>query len=140
MGTLMHRMRAAQRCFTDGEVRTVARQLFAALQYLRKLGVLHRDIKPDNILLKDGTVKLADFGSARFVDRPGRMSTYVGTRWYRAPEMLLGSTDYGYPSDIWAVGAVLGEMYAMEPVFIGSSVDDQLYRIFSVRGKCRGRR
>ncbi|KAI0565887.1 Serine/threonine protein kinase [Gracilaria domingensis] len=103
---------------------------------------LHRDIKPENILLDSGSgdgmkVKLADLGLSKRLsptnNRPH--TTYVATRWYRSPEILLHMSNYGYPSDMWAIGAVMAEMIRLgDPLFPGSNEDEQLARIMALRG------
>ncbi|XP_067671189.1 cyclin-dependent kinase-like 2 isoform X2 [Haliotis asinina] len=107
-----------------------------ALREVRMLKIIHRDIKPENILVsKSGVVKLCDFGFARTLAQPGETYTdYVATRWYRAPELLVGDTKYGRAVDIWAIGCLLAEMLTGEPLFPGDSDIDQLYHIV----KCFG--
>lgn len=97
---------------------------------------MHRDIKPENILISpNGVVKLCDFGFARFVNSPNESCTdYVATRWYRAPELLVGDPRYGRPIDIWAVGCLYAEMVVGNPLFPGDSDVDQLYRITKILG------
>uniref|UniRef100_UPI003AAE9088 cyclin-dependent kinase-like 2 n=1 Tax=Centroberyx gerrardi TaxID=166262 RepID=UPI003AAE9088 len=95
--------------------------------------IIHRDIKPENILVSQGgVVKLCDFGFARTMATPGEggaYTDYVATRWYRAPELLVGDTKYGKPVDVWAVGCLLVEMLTGQPLFPGDSDLDQLYHI-----------
>ena len=69
--------------------------------------IIHRDIKPENILVsKLGVIKLCDFGFARMISPGENYTDYVATRWYRAPELLVGDTQYGPPVDVWAIGEI----------------------------------
>lgn len=93
-------------------------------------------MKPENVLVsKLGVVKLCDFGFARMVAGPGETYTdYVATRWYRAPELLVGDTLYGREVDVWAVGCLMAEMMTGNPLFAGDSDIDQLFLITKALG------
>lgn len=96
---------------------------------------MHRDLKPENLLINDqGAVKLADFGLAREIRSRPPLTEYVSTRWYRAPELLIGSISYNSPVDIFAMGCILAEMYLFRPLFPGNSEADQLMKICSTLG------
>ena len=90
---------------------------------------IHRDIKPENLLISaDHKLKLCDFGFARSMpNRPNVLTDYVATRWYRAPELLLSSTNYGKSVDVWAIACIMGEITDGQPLFPGESDIDQLY-------------
>mmetsp|Transcript_13776 Transcript_13776/g.27476 ORF Transcript_13776/g.27476 Transcript_13776/m.27476 type:complete len:366 (+) Transcript_13776:24-1121(+) len=117
-------------------------QVLKALKYMHSGELLHRDIKPSNLLLNsDCHVKLCDFGLCRSVSTEAQgngpspvLTDYVATRWYRAPEILLGSTKYTKGVDIWSVGCIMGEMIKDRPVFPGSSTMNQLEKIITVTG------
>lgn len=106
------------------------------LEYLHKNFILHRDLKPNNLLLdKNNILKIADFGLARTFGSPSRCYTHqVVTRWYRAPELLFGARMYGAGVDIWAVGCILAELFKREPLFPGESDLDTLDKIITVLG------
>lgn len=106
------------------------------LEYLHKNWILHRDLKPNNLLIdKNNILKIADFGLARTFGSPSRVYSHqVVTRWYRAPELLFGSRMYGTGVDIWAVGCILAELFRREPLFPGDSDLDTLTRIISFLG------
>ncbi|GAQ88963.1 Serine Threonine protein kinase [Klebsormidium nitens] len=113
-------------------VRKLIFQLVTAIAWCHQHEIIHRDIKPENLLIDPGTegqgpiLKLCDFGFARTLPHKGAALTdYVATRWYRAPELLLGSTDYGKEVDQWAVGCMMGELVDGQPVFPGESDIDQ---------------
>ncbi|CAE7241693.1 erkB [Symbiodinium sp. KB8] len=116
-------------------------QLLRSLLFMHSAGLLHRDIKPSNLLLNsDCHVRVCDFGLCRSIagvesSSSAMLTDYVATRWYRAPEILLGSTKYGAGVDMWAVGCILGEMVNGKPVFPGSSTMNQLDRILEVTGR-----
>ncbi|KAM9827388.1 uncharacterized protein ACB057_017777 [Neosynchiropus ocellatus] len=108
-------------------------QILRATAFCHQQNVIHRDIKPENILISHGgVVKLCDFGFARTVASPaegGAYTDYVATRWYRAPELLVGDTKYGKPVDVWALGCLLMEMLTGQPLFPGDSDLDQIHHI-----------
>ncbi|GJQ78377.1 hypothetical protein Trydic_g22203 [Trypoxylus dichotomus] len=105
-------------------------QTIQAVGYCHQHGCIHRDIKPENILLTgSGVVKLCDFGFARMLSPGENYTDYVATRWYRAPELLVGDTQYGTPVDVWAIGCVMAELIKGEALWPGKSDVDQLYLI-----------
>jgi len=122
-------------------------QTLKALKYMHSAQLLHRDMKPSNLLLNsDCLMKVADFGLARSLrerddeglggDQPDPviLTDYVATRWYRAPEILLGATNYGFGVDMWSVGCILGEMLHGKPIFPGQSTMNQLEKIMEITG------
>mmetsp|Transcript_48557 Transcript_48557/g.128414 ORF Transcript_48557/g.128414 Transcript_48557/m.128414 type:complete len:800 (-) Transcript_48557:285-2684(-) len=113
-------------------------QLVKAIEFCHRHDVIHRDIKPENLLLSmaDKTLKLCDFGFARALPtREQPLTDYVATRWYRAPELLLGSTRYTTAVDTWAIGCIMGEIADGHPLFPGESEIDQLFIIQKVLGR-----
>ncbi|KAF9414755.1 Cyclin-dependent kinase catalytic subunit [Podila epigama] len=99
------------------------------------MGVMHRDLKPQNLLIAKGHLKIADFGLSRSYDMPLQPRTKeVITLWYRAPELLLGSPLYSHASDMWSAGCVFAELINGAPFFPGSSELTELYLIFQILG------
>jgi serine/threonine protein kinase len=97
-------------------------QIAKGLLFLHSGNVLHRDMKPSNVLVnQDCSVKVADYGISKVIKTKERMlmTDYVATRWYRPPEVLLGSPIYGKPVDIWGLGCILVELYIQKPLFPG---------------------
>lgn len=103
-------------------------QLICGVHYLHSMNVVHRDLKPQNILVtKDGVLKIADFGLSRSLEiRVPPYSSEVVTLWYRSPELLMGSTSYKFYVDIWSLGCIIYEMITLEPLFPGESKENQL--------------
>ncbi|GLD93284.1 hypothetical protein PINS_up001876 [Pythium insidiosum] len=124
-------------------VRQYVFQLCCAIHHCHTNGVIHRDIKPENLLVNvsngDLSLRLCDFGFARSLASSAgavahELTEYVATRWYRAPELLLGDTKYTKSVDIWAIGCIMGELVEGQPVFAGESEIDQLYVIQKTLG------
>lgn len=111
-------------------------QLFRSLAYIHSLGICHRDIKPQNLLLdpETGVLKLCDFGSAKLLIKGEPNVSYICSRYYRAPELIFGATDYTTMIDVWSAGCVLAELLLGQPIFPGDSGVDQLVEIIKVLG------
>ncbi|XP_069079236.1 cyclin-dependent kinase 7 isoform X1 [Pleurodeles waltl] len=121
---------------TPAHIKSYMLMTLQGLEYLHHLWILHRDLKPNNLLLdENGVLKLADFGLAKSFGSPNRAYTHqVVTRWYRAPELLFGAKMYGVGVDMWAVGCILAELLLRVPFLPGDSDLDQLTRIFETLG------
>ncbi|KAF8565150.1 hypothetical protein P879_10524 [Paragonimus westermani] len=121
--------------FPEESIRNIIWQVLDGLSFMHKQGFFHRDMKPENLLCNGpDTVKLADFGLAREIRSQPPYTDYVSTRWYRAPEVLLRSTSYNSPIDLFAVGCIMAELYTFRPLFPGSSEIDMIFKICSVLG------
>lgn len=117
-------------------VKLYAYQAFRALAYIHALGICHRDIKPQNLLVYPDKhiLKVCDFGSAKRLKQGEVNVSYICSRYYRAPELIFGSTEYGQSIDVWSVGCVIAELLLGQPLFPGDSGVDQLVEIIKVLG------
>lgn len=121
---------------SPADIKSYMQMTLKGLLYCHKKWVLHRDMKPNNLLIgADGQLKLADFGLARIFGSPDRKFTHqVFARWYRAPELLFGAKQYGSGVDVWAAACIFAELLLRRPFLQGSSDIDQLGKIFAAFG------
>ena len=120
---------------TESEIKDIIYQTLLGLSHMHKYGFFHRDMKPENLLINDKIVKIADFGLAREIRSIPPYTEYVSTRYYRAPECILKSNNYNSPVDIWAVGCIMAEMYLHpKPLFYGQNEKEVLNKICSILG------
>ncbi|KAL2217577.1 cell division control protein 2 [Thermoascus aurantiacus ATCC 26904] len=120
----------------EAMVKKFMAQLVEGVRYCHSHRILHRDLKPQNLLIdREGNLKLADFGLARAFGVPLRTYTHeVVTLWYRSPEILLGGRQYSTGVDMWSVGAIFAEMCTRKPLFPGDSEIDEIFKIFRLLG------
>lgn len=159
-GNLYQLMKARDhKCLDNSSVRSILFQIMQGLEHIHSHHFFHRDIKPENILVSTSalhessssfrrysslvtppstpptyTIKLADFGLARETHSKLPYTTYVSTRWYRAPEVLLRAGEYSAPVDIWAVGTMAVEVATLKPLFPGGNEVDQVWRVCEIMG------
>ena len=118
------------------DLKIYAYQMFHALNYLNSIGICHRDIKPQNILIneKDKLIKICDFGSAKKLRKGESNVSYICSRYYRAPELIFNASEYTNGIDMWSVCCVLCEMILGKPFFPGENSTDQLVEIIKILG------
>jgi len=140
METTLSRVIRSDQPLTEKHKQYFTYQLLRGLKYMHDAGVWHRDLKPENILVNgsDCRLKITDFGLARGVSKDAnvdaKLTEYVVTRWYRAPEVICSSRQYDEKVDLWSVGCIMAEFYYRKPLFRGSNHIDQITLIFSYRG------
>jgi protein kinase len=116
------------------QIRNIMFQTLQGIHYVHRKNLFHRDLKPENLLESQGTVKIADFGLAKNLNDPHPFTDYVSTRWYRAPEIILGAKDYDASIDIFAIGCIFAELIMKIPLFPGRNEVDQFQKIITVLG------
>jgi mitogen-activated protein kinase 7 len=135
----MHQIIRSQQPLTDAHFQYFLYQILRGLKYIHSANVLHRDLKPGNLLVNaDCELKICDFGLARgFSNAPDHtafMTEYVATRWYRAPEIMLSFQNYTKAIDIWSVGCIFAEMLGGKVLFPGKDYVHQLNLILNILG------
>ncbi|XP_047122580.1 mitogen-activated protein kinase 14 isoform X1 [Hydra vulgaris] len=119
---------------TDDHVQFLIYQILRGLKYIHSAGIIHRDLKPGNIGVNENNdLKILDFGLARICE--DSMTSYVATRWYRAPEIILNRTQYNSQADIWSVGCIMAELITGRTLFPGDNEIDQITMIMELVGK-----
>ncbi|KTW28302.1 uncharacterized protein T551_02721 [Pneumocystis jirovecii RU7] len=122
--------------FLQSEVKTLMQQLLSATAHMHHNWVLHRDLKTSNLLMTNrGMIKIADFGLSRYFGDPASpLTQLIVTLWYRSPEILLGTQEYGTAVDMWSIGCIFAELLTREPLIRGKCEIDQLMKIFELIG------
>ncbi|CAA0833836.1 Mitogen-activated protein kinase 7 [Striga hermonthica] len=136
MDTDLHQIIKSSQPLSNDHCKYFVFQLLRGLKYLHSANILHRDLKPGNLLINSNCqLKICDFGLARTSRANGRLMTeYVVTRWYRAPELLLSCDNYGTSIDVWSAGCILAEIMGREPIFPGNDCLTQLRLIIGILG------
>ncbi|XP_015889894.1 mitogen-activated protein kinase 7 [Ziziphus jujuba] len=136
MDTDLHQIIKSSQTLSNDHCKYFLFQLLRGLKYLHSANILHRDLKPGNLLVNANCdLKICDFGLARTSKGNGEfMTEYVVTRWYRAPELLLCCDNYGTSIDVWSVGCIFAEVLGRRPIFPGTECLDQLKLIINVLG------
>ena len=121
---------------TEDIVKNLLKQLLEGLAFMHENSVIHRDLKPGNLLItRKGQLKITDFGTAKIIcDAEGPRSSQICSLWYQAPELLFGTKHYGKAMDIWSVGCIFAELLNKKTLFNGQSPIDQLTKIFNTLG------
>ena len=123
---------------SEMKIRNIIYQIVCGVKYLHSCNIMHRDLKPENILmiLNNNLIKIADFGTAKEIPefKNNSLTDYVCTRWYRAPECTLKSTNYNEKIDVWAIGCIMAELYTLKPLFPGIEEFDQINKILKIVG------
>ncbi|XP_012601918.1 MAPK/MAK/MRK overlapping kinase isoform X4 [Microcebus murinus] len=127
-------IRGRRHPLSEKKIRYYMYQLCKSLDHMHRNGIFHRDVKPENILIKQDVLKLGDFGSCRSVYSKQPYTEYISTRWYRAPECLLTDGFYTYKMDLWSAGCVFYEIASLQPLFPGANELDQISKIHDVIG------
>ncbi|XP_003746018.1 cyclin-dependent kinase 1 [Galendromus occidentalis] len=123
----------ASRSLAEGFIKAVMADLMNGLSYIHEQKLVHRDIKVDNLMLRNGQLKIADFGSTGNVHQK-EWTPQVVTLWYRPPEILLGSPSQSTAVDIWSAGCVFGELLRSKPLFAGHGEIAQINLIVDMLG------
>ena len=136
LSNLMSQNRKNNTKFDDFQIKIYSYQMLKCIGYLCSLGICHRDIKPQNILIDplDNTLKLCDFGCAKHLVKTEKNISYICSRFYRPPELIIGSTLYTTQVDVWSMGCVIAELVINKPIFAGKSSNDQFLEIMKVLG------
>lgn len=138
LDTDLHQIIRSPQALTDEHIQYFVYQILRGLKYMHSANVLHRDLKPSNLLVNANCdLKICDFGNSRVADVEDgdvQLTEYVTTRWFRAPECLLGCKEYTSDIDVWSVGCILGELLSRKPMFPGKEYIHQLHLIMDVIG------
>ena len=117
------------------KIKYIMKQLLHGLEYIHKKNIVHRDLKPENVLFtEDERVKICDFGSSKMITENSHSTPYIVSRYYRAPELILGKNDYDSKIDIFASGCIFAELFTLNPLFPGKTEGLQLFEHMCILG------
>jgi len=124
--------------FHVAQVKKIVKSVAEGIKYLHSNDIMHRDIKPSNVFIDfNSIIKVGDFGSCKIIsnmnERP-QHTPLVGTKWYKAPEIIMGAKDYEKSVDIWSFGCLIAELFLLEPLFPGSTDFEMVNYIFNFLG------
>ena len=136
LSNLINQNKKQNKIFDDIILKLLSFQMLKCIGYLHSLGICHRDIKPQNILIDpaDYTLKLCDFGCAKHLVKTESNISYICSRFYRPPELIVGATKYTTQVDVWSIGCVIAELVTNKPIFPGKSATNQLVEIMRIMG------
>ncbi|CAK9169130.1 unnamed protein product [Ilex paraguariensis] len=135
MDTDLHQIIRSNQSLSEDHCQYFLYQILRGLKYIHSANVIHRDLKPSNLLLNGNCdLKICDFGLARLNSENEFMTEYVVTRWYRAPELLLNSSDYTAAIDVWSVGCIFMELMNRKPLFAGKDHVHQMRLLTELLG------
>ena len=120
--TYLEEQRKKKEFIPINKIKSIMKQMLKGLEYCHSKNIVHRDLKPENVLFtEDERVKICDFGSSKFIEKDTKSTPYIVSRYYRAPELLLGKCDYDDKIDIFAAGCIFAELFTLIPLFPGKT-------------------
>ena len=133
--TYMEDFRKKKQYIPIDKIKNISKQLLLGLDYCHKKNIVHRDLKPENVLFtQDERVKICDFGSSKCIEDKTTSTPYIVSRYYRAPELILGKNDYNSKIDIFAAGCIIAELFTLTPLFPGKIEGLQIYEHMCILG------
>ena len=133
--SMITQYKSDQENFEIDKVRNYTRQILTGLKEMHEKEIVHRDLKPENVLVTDDDeIKICDFGSSKILDPNGKNTPYIVSRYYRAPELILGVSNYSEKIDIWATGCIIAELLTLKPLFPGKTEGSQLLEQMAILG------
>jgi glycogen synthase kinase 3 beta len=131
----MEDFRKKKKYIPINKIKQISKQHLLGLDYCHKKKIVHRDLKPENILFtQDERVKICDFGSSKCIKENTSSTPYIVSRYYRAPELILGKTNYDSKIDIFAAGCIIAELFSLTPLFPGKTEGLQIFEHMSILG------